>query len=268
MPLAANVSAVVLGTMLLACVPRSLAQDPKQIVQEAVNAELADAKTDNTLWRYLKSEDGGNVYKVVETAQGTIQRRVEHNGHPASQATIAADNASIQKFIHDPSLQAKQRHDAAHDEKSAAELLNLMPRAFIWKIVSETPEEVHLSYVPDPNFSPPDMEARVMGGMTGTLVLHKEGHRIKTFKGRLDQDITIGFGILARIKAGSTFDIERKQVDNRHWEIAETHVHVNGHALFFKTISTQEDEVKTKWTSVPQGTTLEEAVHLLDEPLE
>jgi hypothetical protein len=50
------------------------------------------------------------------------------------------------------------------------------------------------------------------------------------------------------------------------WQIAETHVHIRGHALFFKTIGEQEDEVKTDFTLVPLGTTLEQAVGLLAGP--
>lgn len=242
-------------------------QSPKQLVQRAVASELHAAELDHTLWRYLKSEDGGNLFIEVDTAHGSIQRHVEQNGHPASPATIAADNAQIQRYIHDPSLQAKQRHDSANDDKNAAELLNLMPEAFLWKIVRETPEQIELSYTPNPGFSPPDMESRVMGGMSGDLIIHKEGFRIQTFKGHLDNDVTIGFGLLARLKAGGNFDIERRPVDGVHWEITQTHVHIAGHALFFKSISTQEDEVKTKWTPVPPDTTLEQAVQLLDEPL-
>ena len=105
-----------------------------------------------------------------------------------------------------------------------------------------------------------------MGAMSGTLTVTTQGHRIRTFKGRLGNDVTIGFGFLARIKAGSTFDIERREVSPGYWQIAETHVHISGHALFFKTIGTQEDEVKSDFTLVPLGTTLEQAVELLKAP--
>ena len=50
-----------------------------------------------------------------------------------------------------------------HDDKSAIELLNLMPEAFLWTVESRTPDLVTLSYQPDPNFDPTSMEARVMG---------------------------------------------------------------------------------------------------------
>lgn len=239
------------------------AQDAKQIVQQAVNAELAANRDDNSHWRYLRTEAGGNSWIIVETENGAISRHVSENGRPASAKTLAEDDAHNQKFIHDPAEQRKQRANGVQDDKSAVELLNLMPQAFIWKVESTTPELTTLSFRPDPNFHPPDMEARVMGAMSGTMVVDRAQHRIRTMKGRLEHDVTIGFGLLARIKQGSVFDVERRQVAPGYWEITETHVHISGHALFIKTIGDQEDEVKTNFTLVPLGTTLEQAVGLL-----
>jgi hypothetical protein len=264
MGLGKNIWVGALGAVLVA--PAMQAQDAQQIVQQAVTTQLAADRDDNTHWRYLRREDGGNVSVIVETEHGALSRHVEENGRPASAAVLAEDDREIQKFIHDTALQAKQRQNGAHDDKSAVELLNLMPQAFVWKVESQTPETITLSYRPDPNFNPPDMEARVMGSMTGTMVVTTQAHRIKTFKGQLDNDVTIGFGFLARIKAGSTFDVERREVGPGVWQIAETHVHIRGHALFFKTIGEQEDEVKTDFTLVPLGTTLEQAVGLLAGP--
>lgn len=104
-----------------------------------------------------------------------------------------------------------------------------------------------------------------MGAMTGTLVVDRAQHRICTMRGTMAHDVTMGFGILARIKQGSDFDVERRQVAPGYWQITETHVHIRGHALFFKTIGQQEDEVKTNFTLVPTGTSLEQAVELLNE---
>jgi hypothetical protein len=255
-----------LGMLLSVSAHAAQAQDAKQIVQQAVNTQLAADRDDQSHWRYIRTDDGKDKIVVVETEHGAISRHIEVNGRPASAAVLAADDENVNKFIHDPGLQAKQRKDGAHDDKSAIELLNLMPEAFVWKVESETPELITLSYKPNPNFDPPDMEARVMGAMSGTLTVTGQGHRIKTFKGRLGNDVTIGFGLLARIKAGSTFDIERKEVAPGYWQITETHVHISGHALFFKTIGTQQDEVKSSFTLVPLGTTLEQAVSLLKAP--
>jgi hypothetical protein len=43
------------------------------------------------------------------------------------------------------------------------------------------------------------------------------------------------------------------------WQITETHVHIQGHALLFKSISEQEDDVKTKFQPLPDGVSFQEA---------
>jgi hypothetical protein len=255
----------VLSAVLCASAQTLRAQDAKQIVQMAVDAELAANRDDQSHWRYLKQEAGGNQWVVVETEHGAISRHVEEDGKPASEATLKADDANIQRFIHDPAMQQKQKRDGMHDDKDAAELLNLFPQAFVWKVESETAETISLAFTPDPNFHPPDMEARVMGEMAGTLVVDKAQHRIKTMKGKLTQDINIGFGLLARMRQGGTFDIERRRLAPGLWQITETHVHIDGRALFFKSIGQQQDEVKSDFTEVPAGTTLEQAVGLVKE---
>ena len=242
------------------------AEDPKQIVQQAVNAELAANRADDAHWRYVETEMGGNKYIVVETEHGALKRHIEEGGKPLPAEANNEDLAAIQRFIHDPSLQAKQKRDGAHDEKDAEELLNLLPQAFVWKIESETPTTISLAFQPDPNFHPPDMEARVMGEMAGTLVVDKSLHRIKTMKGALTQEIDIGFGILGKLRKGGTFDIERREVAPGLWEVTESRVHIDGRALFFKTIGQQQDELKFEFTRVPPGTTLEQAVGMLDAP--
>ena len=204
---------------------------------------------------------------VVETENGAIIRHLEVKWT----ASLGSDDCeqTTRKFRSSSTIRRCSKSRGRTERtttKSATELMNLMPEAFLWKVESQTPESITLSYRPNPNFDPPDMEARVMGAMSGTLVVTNPSHRIRTFKGRLDNDVTIGFGFLARIKAGSTFDIERREVGPGVWQIAETHVHITGHALFFKTIGTQEDEVKSDFSLVPPGTTLEQAVGLLARP--
>jgi hypothetical protein len=257
----------VVGLVLCASGRMLPAQDAKQIIQQAVNAELASNRDDQSHWRYVEEEAGGNKSIVVETEHGAITRRVEEGGKPVTAEMMKADDERTQRFIHDPSMQEKQRRDGMHDEKDATELLNLLPQAFAWRVESESPETITLAFKPDPNFHAPDMEARVMGEMEGTLIVDKAQHRIQTMKGHLTEDINIGFGFLAKLRQGGTFNVERRQLAPGLWEITETHVHIDGKALFFKTIGQQQDEVKSNFTLVPPGTTLEQAVVLLKEPL-
>jgi hypothetical protein len=220
--------------------------------------------TDLSIWTYrdhddVPGEDG--TYLTIETRHGTLRRRIELNGQPLSPSATEAETRRIDSYVHDPSAQAKAHKNSAHDD--AAEMLKMLPEAFIWSTVSETPEFTTLSFRPNPNFDPPDMQARVMGAMSGEMVIARNGNRIRTLRGHLSYSVLIGFGILAKLYKGGTFDVERRLVGDGHWQITETHVHIGGHALLFKTIGQQEDEVKTDWKP-SSDSTLEEAARTLD----
>jgi hypothetical protein len=106
------------------------------------------------------------------------------------------------------------------------------------------------------------MQSRVMGIMAGEMVVVRKGNRIRTLRGVLSADVRIGFGILGKLNQGGSFDVERREVAPGFWEITESHVHIGGHALLFKTIGTQEDETKTEWKP-STARTLEEAEEYL-----
>ena len=239
------------------------AQDANAIIHEAVKTELRINHEDRTRWRYLDDErDKGTLSIVVQTDSGSVKRLVQRNGKPISSEESAEVQRNLDQFIRDPAKLAKQRKDGEADDKSAAELLGIMPQAFVWKLMKTTDKNALLSFAPNPDFRPPDMEARVMSSMAGEVLVERAQHRIVTLSGRLTQDVTIGFGLLGRLRAGGTFRVERREVRPGLWQITETHVHIDGKALLFKTIGQQQDEIQTDWTQIPNGTTLDRAVQL------
>jgi hypothetical protein len=239
-------------------------KSPQEIVQAATKAELAADKNDHTRWRYRDAKRDGTdtVSIVVETDHGSVKRVIMRNGQPLSDAEARAEDERVQQFIHDPEKLAKQKRDGVQDGKNATELLNMLPEAFIWKVVSEDAQRFTLHFDPNPNFDPPDMQGRVLGTMAGTLVVNKAQNRIETISGKLTRDVTIGWGLFGRLHEGGTFRVERREVAPGLWQIVETHVHIQGKALFFKTIGEQQDEVQSDFTQVPQGTTLEQAAEM------
>jgi hypothetical protein len=240
------------------------AKPAKEIVRTATQAELTADKNDHTRWRYREAKKDGTdtVSIAVETEWGSVRRVIMRNGQPLTEAEARAENERVQRFIHDPEKLAKQRRDGAQDGKNAEELMHMLPEAFIWKVESEDAQKYTLHFDPNPNFSPSDMKGRVLGTMAGTLVVSKPENRIETISGKLTQDVTIGWGLLGRLHEGGTFRVERREVAPGLWQIVETHVHIEGKALFFKTIGEQQDEVQTEFTQAPAGTTLEQAAEM------
>ena len=189
-------------------------QDAKEIVKAAVKAEIAADQNDHARWRYKdeRKDDPDKVSIVVQTAQGSVERVISKGGRPLSEAEARAEDQRVQEFIHDDEKLAKQRRDGQQDGKNAAELSNMLPEAFIWKVQSEDAQKITLHFQPNPNFNPPDMQSRVLGDMMGELVVDKAENRIMTISGKLVEDVTIGWGLLGRLHQGGTFRVERRQV--------------------------------------------------------
>ncbi|HEX5282556.1 MAG TPA: hypothetical protein VFW30_00415 [Bryocella sp.] len=241
--------------------------DPAAVedIRQAVNAELEANRTDKSVWMYRENDrtsDKNAVYNTIETPQGTLRRLIELNGHPLGPDAATNEIRRIQNYVRDSAAQAKARRNAAHDDAQAAEMTKMLPDAFIWTKASDNGDLVTLNFRPNPDFDPPDMQSRVMGLMAGQLIISKEGHRIRTLRGKLTEDVKFGFGILGRLDRGGTFDIERRVVGQGRWQIVETHVHIGGRALLFHTIGQQEDDVKTEWKP-STAHTLQEAVQQL-----
>ncbi|RXH58918.1 hypothetical protein [Granulicella sibirica] len=239
--------------------------EAQSLVQRAVEVEIAADRDDHSLWHYRMSEkqDNDSVYDVVDTTQGDLKRKIQLSGRPLTADEQRAETARIQDYITDAHAQAKKKRDSVHDDESAEKLLNLLPKAFLWKVVNENAESIDLHFDPDPNFKAPDYESRVLSAMMGDLIVDKKQHRIATIRGTLAHEVDFGYGLFGRLKQGGTFNVERRELSPGVWQIIETHVHIDGRALLFKTIGEETDEVKTNFQPIPPGTTLAEAAKIL-----
>ncbi len=243
-------------------------QDAKEIVSQAVQTELTASRDDHTAWLYYEVDrKPGNtlVQWVAETHHGNVRRVLRQNGRSLS---LAAQRAIMDRFVNDPELRAKQRKAGQHDDEQAAEMLSLLPNAFLWTIAEKDSLNTILDFRPDPDFHSPDWESRVFAAMEGTMVVANNQHRIVSLKGRLIHNVKFFFGLLGDLQAGGTFDVERRETGNSVWQITETHVHIQGYALLFKNISEDEDDVLSDFKQLPTGLTLEQAEQLLMEQTE
>ena len=239
------------------------AQDPRQIVKEAVQTELDAGTNDHSHWIYFEIDQRPErtVKQWVAQAQHlSLNRVVERNGQPVSEAQ---QRQEMTDFINDTRAQAKQRKSGEHDDEQAEELTKMLPDAFIWTLQSQTDQDLVLHFKPNPGFHPSDIEARVFASMEGEMAVDRRLHRIATLKGHLTRDIKIGFGLLGQLDEGGTFDIERRELTPGIWQITETHVHIQGRALIFKTISENEDDLKSHFERIDASTSTSQALSVL-----
>ena len=252
------------GKRLLWVIPLLLctavhAQSTQQLVQQAVNTEMRDDAQDHTHWLYYEVDrTPSNTVEqwVAETSQGDLKCVVAKNGRKFSKQQ---QRSAMESFIHNPSAQAKRLKSSQHDDKHARQMLGMLPRAFIWTKEATHGDDTVFNFKPNPQFNPPSWQSRVFAAMAGEMAVNDKQHRIVSLKGRMIHDVKFFFGLLGVLKAGGSFDVERRQLAPDIWRITQTHVHIQGHALIFKTITEQEDDAKWKFKRLPNDINYEQA---------
>ena len=76
-------------------------------------------------------------------------------------------------------------------------------------------------------------------------------------------DLSLIHILLGRLHEGGTFDVRQEEVAPGHWEVTLIDVHITGKALFFRTISEKQHEVRNEFQQVPGSLTLAQAVEVL-----
>jgi hypothetical protein len=201
------------------------AQSPQQIIQQVVDVERKADQNDHSNWIYLEESDKPKEHLV--------------------QWVAATQRGNVERVL----------------EKD--EQLKLLPEAFIWTETGSTANTTSLHFDPAPGFHPPTREARVFSSMTGDLVVDNQQHRICKIKGHLIHDVTFGGGLLGRLKEKSSFALDQQQVGPSYWELSQIHVHLEGNALLFKSVSLQQDDKRSKFQPEPGDVTLEQAATLV-----
>lgn len=241
----------------------------RELVQQVINNELAYNENDHSHWMYVDSykSPGKDLVKlVIQTKEGTVSKTIRLNGRPLTSAEKQADLAKMESVVNDPSVRAKQKKNSDHDNQQVISLMKMLPDGFIWTQTGESNGEVTLSYKPNPAFQPPTYASRVFAAMAGTLVVDMREKRLKVFSGKLIREVNFGWGLLGKIQQGGTFEVIHTEIEPGKWEITETHIHINGRILFFKSlVSQQEDEIDSHYKATPAGLTPAQAVQMLQD---
>lgn len=237
------------------------AQSPQQIVQQVVDVERTANQNDHSHWTYLEESDKPKEHLlqwVAATERGDVARILEKD---EQSLTEERQRELMEKFLRDTRAQDKQVSEVKHDNQQIDDLLKLLPAAFVWTQIGATTTTTSFHFEPAPGFHPPTREARVFSGMAGDLVVDNQQHRICKVKGHLMHDVTFGGGLLGRLKERSSFALEQQQVGPSYWELTAIHIHLEGNALLFKSVSLQQDDKRSRFQPQPDNITLEQAAN-------
>jgi hypothetical protein len=223
-----------------------------QLVREVVYNELNDHAS-HGYWRYWvesHSPKESLLEEFLETAEGPISRIELSNGHPLDVQGRQLEQVRLQHLLNSPSEQARHRQEYDDNEKRIGRIVAMLPDAFLFEYAGEENGCYRLRYHPKPDYPAHSIETRIMHAMSGELWVNAKYKRMVRLDGRLNQDVSFGYGILGRLYQGGWFSMQRVQVSSTDWKTERFELHMKGRAILFKIITQEISEIRSGFSPV------------------
>ncbi len=248
----------------------ALAQDGKQIIGTLIQNEQ-NATDHRGRYMYLSVEKSdrtnGHTWteKMAETPWGKVKYLIAEDGKPLSPERAASERARLSQEAADPAAFKRQEESRGDDEQHARQMLRLLPIAFFFDPPRLEGDTLRIPFRPNPGYAPQSLEERVLHAMAGSVLVDAKTIRLRGLEARMPVDVSIGFGLLATIKAGSNFETMRQPTEGIDWKTETVHTEINGKAMFLKTIARQQESRHSEFKKIPNDISVADAVKLLEE---
>ena len=235
----------------------TMGMDAQALVRQAVANRLAAEKSHRPMQYLLHKVDERHdtTKEIVETKDGDVARLVAVNGQPLSAEVEQAELARLNDLETHPELQEKRRKNEQRDQERVDHLMGMLPDAFLYKVEGvdscSAGRCYRLSFVPNPKWEPPDMEASFFRGVAGEVWISQAETRLTRLDAHFVEDVNLGFGFLVRVNKGGTVQMEQTDVGGGDWELTAMTMHVMGRALLVKPLNFQVRQEASRFAPVP-----------------
>jgi hypothetical protein len=265
---------LVVGSLSVAWRGAWAEMSPRDVIVSMV-AHESEAERHREHYEYVSEErserTGGHLWRevVAETDAGKVRHLLAVDGQPLTGEKLAAEQARMAEIAAHPEVFARHEQALKNDEQHAREMLNLLPKAYLFENPRQEGSYLRVDFKPNPDYVPQSMEERILHGMVGSVVVETGKMRLRELEGRLPQDVSIAYGLIATIKAGSHFATTRQPVHTgpvygTEWKTETLETDVTGRAIFFKAIGKQEHAEHSDFKILSPTITVPQAVELVE----
>lgn len=273
--------------------PPSPAADAAALVRRAVANHMAAEAAHHPLRFVLHKKDERRDFtqEVIETPQGDVALTIAANGAPLSPDGHQTQLNRLNNLAAHPDLQEHRHKREQEDNARVDKLMRLLPDAFLYHYDRTVPCDVttppdvpipgavptpavgapapaaqcyHLTFMPNPRFSPPDAEARILRGMAGDVWIEKSDERLARLNAHLIAEVDFGWGIIGRLDKGGTIFLEQTKIADNDWELTRMKLNLTGKALMVKSLSFRMTEEMAHFSPVPPDLDYHRAIQMLE----
>jgi hypothetical protein len=208
---------------------------------------------------------GGHLWleRVVETPTGKVRLLLAEDGKPLSVERQEAERAKLKDIAAHPDAFQKREQAMKNDEQHAEQMLALLHKAFLFDEPRTEGSDLKIGFRPDPGYQPKTMEEKVLHAMSGTVLVDERTNQLHRIEGKIPADVSLGYGLLGTIHAGSSFSTEHEMEQGGEWKDAVVNTAIDGKAMLFKEIGRNEHVVHSEFKRMSDSINVAEAVALL-----
>jgi hypothetical protein len=204
---------------------------------------------------------------MIETKDGNVARLIAIGGKPLTADADKADLARLDNMAQHPELQEHLRKNEQEETGRVNHILSLLPDALVYRFEAMAPcpsgQCYRLSFKPNPNFNPPDIEANILTGVDGEVWIDQAQERLVRLDATFIKNVDIGFGILFKLNKGGTVSLQQTNIGNNDWELSGLTMHVTGKILMVKSFSNQVTQEMYRYSPVAPGLNYRDAIQIL-----
>ncbi|MBB5317510.1 hypothetical protein [Tunturibacter empetritectus] len=243
--------------------------EAKRIVETMLTHENDPAEHRNR-YMYVSEErsdrTGGHLWRerVVETSAGKVRMLLAVDGSPLSAERAAAERERLAQIVAHPEEFRQREQAMTNDEQHAEQMLALLRKAFLFDDPHEAGNDLQIAFRPDPAYKTQSLEERVLHAMTGTILVDRRMMQLHRIDGTMPTDVSVGFGLLGTVHAGSNFNTTHEMEPGGDWKDAVANTAIEGKALLFKEIGRNEHLVHSEFRLMPADISVAQAVEMLE----
>jgi hypothetical protein len=243
---------------------RSYQSTAGELVVAVVGNEISDREKQQKWLCMIEKRAGKQTLTQVqvETKEGPLYRLLAIDGTALNRDQRQQDDARIGRLMKDPKQLQKLKQAQDEDEIKLEKLISLLPEAFLYDYDGTEDNLLRVKFRPNPSYTPPTYEARVIHSLAGTILIDPEQKRLAKVTGQLMNRVEFGYGLLGRVDSG-TVELGRVPVGPQQWKTAFINIHFTGRLAIFKTISKEQYEKRSDFHPVSNDLSLSDAKELL-----
>ncbi len=244
--------------------------DPTELMRQTAQHESANTYGHRAPLRYLLRKISGQsdtTKEIVETAQGGVARLMAIKGRPLSPEQEQQEFIRLHTLIANPAIEDHRHRSELRDATRIEKFTRLLPEAFLYTFAGSQStsqgEMIRLTFIPNPKFSPPDFESRILTGICGEVWIDPLELRVMHIEGRIFKTVDFGWGILGSVFPGGTLRIDQARTDICGWQLEQLRLHLHGKALLVKSLHIDVQETARNYSIVPASWSYQNAIRWL-----